>query len=208
MNGADGRLVVRFFSMRPHGERRAGPQAPDELRLELGRPLGLGVLGRVLIVDDEPEQLRRPPGVGLVPGLELLPRQLDQLGDERVVAPRATCRARPWSARRCRCWSGNRPTRPSDACSPRPWLGGEDAADLPVFLGDERLDRPLALDHQPHGHALHPAGAQPLGDLPPQQRRDLVADDPVEDAPRLLGVDAVDVDRVRRSGRPSGFRSW
>ena len=85
MNGAGGLLVVRFFSIDADGELRARTQPADELRQVLGRALGVGVLGRLVAVDDEPEQLGGLAGVGLVVGLELLAGQLDQLGDERVV---------------------------------------------------------------------------------------------------------------------------
>ena len=47
---------------------------------------------------------------------------------------------------------------------------------------------PLALDHHPRGDALHPPGREPRHHLAPQDRRDLVAVEPVEDAPRLLRV--------------------
>ena len=68
--------------------------------------------------------------------------------------------------------------------------------DLPVFLGLEGADLPLALDHEPHRHRLHPARRQAAGDLRPEQRGDLEADHAVEEAPRLLGVHPVLVDRL------------
>jgi hypothetical protein len=73
-------------------------------------------------------------------------------------------------------------------------VGRKDPADRPVFLRNERLDLALALDHEPHRDALHAAGAEALGDFAPQQRRNLVADDAVEDAAGLLGVHPALVD--------------
>ena len=63
----------------------------------------------------------------------------------------------------------------------------------------------LALDEQADGDALHAAGREARRDLAPEQRADLVAVEPVEDAPRLLRVDQVRVDvaAVRRSPRGS-----
>ena len=49
-------------------------------------------------------------------------------------------------------------------------------------------------------------GAQPAGHLLPEQRRDLVADDTVEDPPGLLGVDAVGLDRTRVAERVLDLR--
>ncbi len=68
--------------------------------------------------------------------------------------------------------------------------------DRPVLARDEGADLALAVDDQPHRDRLHAPGGEPAADLGPQQRRDLVADQPVEDAPRLLRVDARHVDRV------------
>jgi hypothetical protein len=73
--------------------------------------------------------------------------------------------------------------------------GGEDRADLPVFLGDEGLDLALALDDEADGDGLDAAGGEALGDLAPEERADLVTDDAVEDSAGLLGVDAIHVDR-------------
>ncbi len=57
---------------------------------------------------------------------------------------------------------------------------------------------PLPLDDHPGGHALDPPGGQPGHDLLPQDRRHLVAVEPVEDPPGLLGVDQAAVE-VRHS---------
>ncbi len=72
----------------------------------------------------------------------------------------------------------------------------EAAVHFPAFIGDERLDLSLALDDETHRDRLDASGAEAPRDLLPQQGADLVAHDAVEDPPRLLGVDAVDIDRV------------
>ena len=71
--------------------------------------------------------------------------------------------------------------------------GREVHIDGPVFLLQERADFALALDHQPQRHRLHPAGGKPAPDLVPQQRRDLVAHQPVQHAPGLLRIHQVDI---------------
>ena len=85
---------------------------------------------------------------------------------------------------------------------------GEPRRDVPVLLGDERVDLALAIADQLQRDRLHAAGAQAAADLVPQQRADLVADQPVEDAARLLRVDhlLVDVRRVARA--PRARPSW
>ena len=74
-----------------------------------------------------------------------------------------------------------------------PQLGSEG----PVLLRHETLDLALAVDDQPHRHALHAAGGQAAPDLAADQRAELVADQPIDDAPRLLRVDQVEVDGAR-----------
>ena len=49
----------------------------------------------------------------------------------------------------------------------------------------------LALADQPHRDRLHAAGGQPAPHLLPEQRADLVADQAVEDAARLLGIELI-----------------
>ena len=67
---------------------------------------------------------------------------------------------------------------------------------------------PLALHDQPHGHALHPARRQTGPDLLPQQLRDVVAVEPIENAARFLSPHEafVDIARILQGlldGRPS-----
>ena len=72
-------------------------------------------------------------------------------------------------------------------------LPGQVHIDGPVFLLQERADFALALHHQPQRHRLHAAGGKAAPDFVPQQRRDLVAHQPVEHAPRLLRIHQVDI---------------
>src|SRR5690606_24783243 len=74
---------------------------------------------------------------------------------------------------------------------------GQLRVDGPVLLGYEVLDLALALDDQPHGDRLHAACREARAHLLPQQRAELVAHQPVEDAPGLLRVDQVHVDLSR-----------
>ena len=64
----------------------------------------------------------------------------------------------------------------------------------PVFLALEGLDLLLPVHHHPGGHGLDAPGGEALFHLPPQQRRELIAHDAVQDAPRLLGVHQILVD--------------
>ena len=68
------------------------------------------------------------------------------------------------------------------------------AANDQYSTGRERFDLVLAVDDHLHRHRLHAAGGEPAADLVPEQRRELVADQAVEHAPGLLGVDLVHVD--------------
>ena len=61
----------------------------------------------------------------------------------------------------------------------------------PVFLRLERADLFLAFADQAQCRALHAAGRQARADLAPQQRRQVEADQIVECAARLLGVDQI-----------------
>ena len=61
-----------------------------------------------------------------------------------------------------------------------------------------RLDLLLPLADQADGHRLDAPRRQAAADLLPEKRADLVADQAVEHAPRLLGVDALLVDAPGR----------
>ena len=68
---------------------------------------------------------------------------------------------------------------------------GEAAVEVPVARGVEPHAGPLALDDESGRDALDPPGGEPRHDLLPEDRGDLVAVEPVEDAPSLLRVDEV-----------------
>ena len=70
-------------------------------------------------------------------------------------------------------------------------VGREDDLDRPVLTRGEGTDLALAIDDQAHGDRLDTAGRQAGMDLAPQQRAERVADQAVEDSPRLLRVDEV-----------------
>ena len=73
----------------------------------------------------------------------------------------------------------------------------------PVLSGHEGVDLLLAVGHEPQRHRLHPARGERLGasvvvhHLLPQHWAELVAHQPVQDAPRLLRIDQVLVDVPR-----------
>ena len=69
--------------------------------------------------------------------------------------------------------------------------------DGPVFLLNERFDLALTLDDQAKSDGLYASGGEAAADFVPEQRRNLVADDAVEHAARLLGIDQVAIDRSR-----------
>ena len=75
--------------------------------------------------------------------------------------------------------------------------GLEQRLDGPVFLGHERADLVFAVHDQTGRDALHAARGQAALDLAPQEGRQLVAHDAVEDTARLLRVDQIDVDVAR-----------
>ena len=77
----------------------------------------------------------------------------------------------------------------------------EDGVDRPRLLGDEGVDLRLAVDHQAHGHGLHPPRRQPGAHLAPEQRAELVADQAVDHPARLLGGDQPAVDLARLGER-------
>ncbi len=64
----------------------------------------------------------------------------------------------------------------------------------PVFLGLEGTDFLLPLHHQAGRHRLDPSGRQTPAQLPPQQGRELIAHNPVQQPPCLLGIHQILVD--------------
>ena len=84
---------------------------------------------------------------------------------------------------------------------------GETRRDVPVLFGNERVDFAFAVADELQRDRLHPARAQAAPDLVPEDGTDLVADQTIEHAPRLLRVDHLLVDRASdaRSPRESPF---
>ncbi len=58
----------------------------------------------------------------------------------------------------------------------------------PIFLRLEGFDLPFPVVHHPGGHGLNPPGGEAPADFFPQQGAQLIAHQPVQDAPGLLGV--------------------
>ena len=75
--------------------------------------------------------------------------------------------------------------------------GAQVSVDFPIFFGVERTDLALTLHHQLYRDRLHTTGGQATGDLGPQQRRDHVTHDAVEETTGLLGVDTIDIQLAR-----------
>ena len=76
--------------------------------------------------------------------------------------------------------------------------GAEHGVQQPVLLGHEGAYLLLPVHDHARRDGLHAACGEPAAYLLPQQRRELVAHYPVEDAARLLGVHKVDVYVPRR----------
>ena len=79
--------------------------------------------------------------------------------------------------------------------------GAQVGVHFPVFFRNKRADLFFTLDHQLHGYRLHTTSRQATGDLGPQQRRNHVTHYTVEEAPRLLGIDPVDIQLARLGKR-------
>ena len=80
----------------------------------------------------------------------------------------------------------------------------EEPPDRPIFARIEGLDFPFPVHDQLHGDRLHAPGGETAANFGPQQRRDLVPDEPVQNTPGLLRVDAIHIDRVGRLDRLDG----
>ena len=70
----------------------------------------------------------------------------------------------------------------------------ERAVEVPVARGAERHARPLAIDDEPRGDALHAPGRRPRADAPERDVRDLVPHETVEHAATLLRLDELHVE--------------
>ena len=73
-------------------------------------------------------------------------------------------------------------------------IAGEDGIQGPVLLRLEIFDLPIPVIHHPGGNRLDPACGQAPLDLLPQQGAQLIAHQPVQNTPGLLGVHQVLVD--------------
>ena len=73
-------------------------------------------------------------------------------------------------------------------------VGGEDGCHTVTRLALEGFDFAFALDDEAHGHRLYASGREVGLQLAPQHGREGEADDAVEHAAGLLGVDEVEVD--------------
>ena len=73
----------------------------------------------------------------------------------------------------------------------------EARVEQPVLLALEGFDLLLAVNDHARGDRLHAPRGQALLYLAPEQRGELIADDAVKYAPRLLGIDKVLVDAAR-----------
>ena len=87
-------------------------------------------------------------------------------------------------------------SRTSVAAKEKPSAAAASASTGPGVPRHEALDLGLALADQAQSHRLHPARRTAAGQLAPQHRRQAVADQVVERAPRLPRLDQVHVDRA------------
>ena len=64
----------------------------------------------------------------------------------------------------------------------------------PILDRHKRLDLAFPFNDEAQSYGLHPARGQAAAHLVPQQRRDLITHDAIEDASRLLCVDKIAID--------------
>ena len=76
-------------------------------------------------------------------------------------------------------------------------FGGHIGFDGPVFLGPKLLDFDLAVDDQPERDGLHPSCRAGTGQLAPQHRRQVEADQIIQRPARQIGIDQFHVDLTR-----------
>ena len=68
---------------------------------------------------------------------------------------------------------------------------GEEGVHRPIFFGDEGADFLLALDDEAEGDGLDASGGKAAANFVPEERRNFVADEAIEDATGLLRVDEI-----------------
>src|SRR4051812_6228712 len=110
---------------------------PVQLRDVLRGTFGFGVFGCVIAIEEVAEQFGCALGVGLVVRLELLAGQLDQLGDERVVIREPLLALVLGALAVAGVGEVVVPFGRERLAGVEAGVGGKDAADLPVFFGDE-----------------------------------------------------------------------
>ena len=170
----------------PHGGLRGHPQLAAGLLLQgrgherRGRPAYVG-----LVLDRADREVRLAQPVGEGDRGRLVELHAVEPGDRLAVPAEVATGGDPTTVHR------DQPGIEPVGLTLHLVEGG---LDVPVLRGPERDALPLPLDDQPGRDRLHPAGRQALPDLAPQHRRDLVAVEPVQDAPGLLGVDQVQVE--------------
>ena len=74
----------------------------------------------------------------------------------------------------------------------------EDCVNRPILLFYERFNFPLALGNEAERDGLHAPSRKSAGYFLPEKWRELIADDPIENSPRLLGINERNVDCSRR----------
>ena len=103
-----------------------------------------------------------------------------------------------------RIFSASSPLVTSIFSSPLPKKRASNAGGLdeirvnrPIFFLLERLDFAFTLNDETQCNRLHPAGGQTTPNLVPEQRRNLIAHQPIENAPGLLRIHEILVDVTR-----------
>ena len=76
-------------------------------------------------------------------------------------------------------------------------LGVELDIDGPVLALDKGADLALAVDNQAQSHGLNAPGRKPAPDFVPQEWRDLIAYQAIQNTARLLGVHQIQIHRTR-----------
>ena len=129
-------------------------------------------------------------------------------GDLNAAPSRSARRSRPRSRRRrSRLFARrSRRVRPENERIAGLWQSS--APIVQYSRATNALDLAFAVDDQLDRDRLHAPGREAAADFGPEQRRDLVAHQPVEDAARLLRVHAVHVDRVRVAPSRRAPRLW
>ena len=69
--------------------------------------------------------------------------------------------------------------------------------DRPIFFLFKRPNFPFAVNNQPQRNRLHTPGGNSATNLIPQQRRNLVTDQPIQNASRLLRINQIAIDFAR-----------